>query len=238
MGRVPYLGFFRDQDVARWQRRLEAQGLEVWTRPVGAYSTLGYFRDPVLPGMLDWPEHLLAEVILHETAHATLWVPGEVGFNETYAMVVGEEASGRWMLAEHGEGSTEVRRLEEERQDAARWRTLLDGVYQDLDALYKNEDVPPETRLQLKAERLARMDADILRAAFHDSDRLRRMLRDEVWNNARLMQAHAYDDRRAPLESLLARHDGDLRAFTGVLRHGIASHGDPWRAVEAALDTE
>lgn len=234
VGRVPYLGFFRTQDAARWQRRLEADGYEVWTRPVGAYSTLGWFRDPVLPGMLDWPEHRLAEVILHETAHATLWVPGEVGFNETYAVVVGEEASRRWMLAEYGEGSEAVLRMDDERRDQALWRALLERVYQDLDSLYQNQNISPESKLRAKRERFARMELDIQSMGAKDPARLQRALREEVWNNAHIMQAHAYDDHRTPLSALLARHGGDLRAFTEVLRERIAAGVDPWMAVEAA----
>jgi predicted aminopeptidase len=236
VGRVPYLGFFREQDAARWQRRLEADGYEVWTRPVGAYSTLGWFRDPVLPGMLDWPEHLLAEVILHETAHATLWVPGEVGFNETWAVVVGEEASRRWMLAEHGEGSEAFLRMEDERHDDALWRALLESVYQDLDGLYKDLNTTPETKLREKAARFARMEVDIQRMDLRDPARLRRMLREEDWNNARIMQAHAYDDRRALIEALLARHGGDIRTFTEDLRERIAAGHDPWAALAASLE--
>lgn len=234
VGRVPYLGFFRERDLARWQRRLEADGYEVWTRPVGAYSTLGWFRDPVLPGMLDWPEHRLAEVILHETAHATLWVPGEVSFNETYAVVVGEEASRRWMVAEHGAGSEAVLAMERERRDAVLWRTLTEEMYQDLDRLYKDENISPEQKREAKVVRFGRMIEDVQRGRFSDPDRAQRALREEVWNNARLVQAHTYDDRRALLDALLAQHGGELRSFTEDLSQRLASRRDPWEALGAA----
>ena len=88
MGRVPYLGFFRRKDAEPWIRRLENQGYETYIRTAGAYSTLGWFEDPVLPGMLKWSDYRLADTVLHELAHATVWIKGSVKFNESFASFV------------------------------------------------------------------------------------------------------------------------------------------------------
>ena len=72
VGGVPYIGFFRDSDARKRADRVAAKGYETHIGRASAYSTLGFFRDPVLPGMLDWDEARLAETVLHELAHATL----------------------------------------------------------------------------------------------------------------------------------------------------------------------
>jgi len=234
VGRVPYLGFFRERDARRWEARLAARDLDVWTRPVGAYSTLGWFRDPVLPGMLGWEEHRLAEVVLHEMAHATLWVPGAAGFNETYAMVVGEEASRRWISAEYGAASREVLALDRDRHDALLWRTLLDRLHADLAAIYAANDRPPEERLALKAARFAALAGDVEGAGFADPGRYLRAVREQRWNNARVAQARTYDENRALLETLLARRGGDIRAFTADLRTLATEEGNLWDVVRAS----
>ena len=87
VGSFPYLGFF-DRDQARAHASgLRRQGKDVWVRTAGAYSTLGWFEDPILPHMLDWDEYSLAGTLLHELAHATLWVPGSVQFNESFCQI-------------------------------------------------------------------------------------------------------------------------------------------------------
>ena len=83
VGRVPYLGFFRVEDADRVIQKLDGRGLDAYKRTAGAYSTLGWFKDPILPEMLGWDEFDLADTVLHELAHATLWVPGTPGRSRT-----------------------------------------------------------------------------------------------------------------------------------------------------------
>jgi predicted aminopeptidase len=89
VGEVPYKGFFSYDDAVAEARRLEALDLDVSFGTAAAYSTLGYFPDPVLSTMLDHPEEELSALILHELTHGTLYLPGGADFNEGLASFVG-----------------------------------------------------------------------------------------------------------------------------------------------------
>jgi predicted aminopeptidase len=232
VGRVPYLGFFRERDVQRWESRYRDRGYDVHVREVAAYSTLGWFRDPVLPAMLDWEEYRLAEVVLHELTHATLWVPGSVSFNETFANVVGEWSATQWMEQRYGESSPEVAAMWEQRQDKARWRAVLNDLYNDLDKLYKNSDLPAECRLEQKRILFESLPGRAEKAGFHDPDRYVQAAAEGPWNNARLAQYRTYNHSREAFDRLLEAREGDLKEFISDVRNATYKQKDPWSAIE------
>jgi predicted aminopeptidase len=234
VGEVPYLGFFRQQDVARWESRYRERGYDVHVRDVAAYSTLGWFRDPVLPAMLDWQEYRLAEVVLHELTHATLWVPGSVSFNETLANVVGEEAATRWMLHRYGAESREIEAMQLTREDHATWRGLLEELYQDLDALYKNENMLDEDKLAAKGDTFEGIEQRVLSAGFHQPGPYAKEAREGAWSNARVAQYRTYNHSREAFDLLLDQRDGDLRALVDDVRKITEEGKDPWSAIEEA----
>ncbi len=90
-GCFPYLGFFKEELAKEYARDLEDEGFVTFIRPVLAYSTLGYFDDPILSSMLELDEHDLAETVFHELFHTTLFIKNEVELNEAMADLVGEE---------------------------------------------------------------------------------------------------------------------------------------------------
>lgn len=234
VGRVPYLGFFREQDVRRYERRHRERGHDVWVRDVAAYSTLGWFRDPVLPAMLDWEEFRLAEVVLHELAHATLWVPGSVSFNETFANVVGEQAATRWMKERYGPGSEQVQHMDRVRSDWAIWRGLLEDLYNNLDATYKNENTPAKEKLERKQALFSELEDSVRGADFHQVERYAEAAREGPWNNARIAQYRTYNQGREAFDTLLAKHHGDLPAFMAEIENITAKGDDPWESLELA----
>jgi len=233
VGRVPYLGFFRSQDADRWERRYRERGYDVWVRPVAAYSTLGWFRDPVLPAMLDWDEYRLAEVVLHELTHATLWVPGSVSFNETFANVVGVQAATLWMEQRYGPDSEQVHDMEVRRKDHEAWRDVLESVYQDLDTLYKNQNISDAQKLERKAELFDRVDERVLSGGFIEPERYLDEARNSEWNNARVSQYRTYNHRREAFDELLDACGGDIPQFLIDVENIASNHDDPWVALEA-----
>jgi predicted aminopeptidase len=98
-GCVAYRGYF---DRARAQTRaaqLKAQGDDVWIGPVPAYSTLGWFADPIVSSMLRWDDDELAGTIFHELAHQRLYVKDDTAFNESFASFVEQEGLRQWRAA-------------------------------------------------------------------------------------------------------------------------------------------
>ncbi len=89
VGRVPYKGFFEKEDALEEANKLKKRGYDFYVRPSAAFSTLGWFNDPLLSTMLKFDDVSLANTVLHEILHNTVWIPNHASFNETLANVVG-----------------------------------------------------------------------------------------------------------------------------------------------------
>ena len=111
---VDYRGYFREAEPKHEATRLQSDGEDVYIGGVPAYSTLGYFDDPILSSFVRWPETDVARLIFHELAHQLIYLPGDSVFNESYASMVEEVGLERWLAAEHNaELMTQVERTKE-----------------------------------------------------------------------------------------------------------------------------
>lgn len=95
-GCVAYRGYFKQADALRDAARLRAAGEDVWVGGVPAYSTLGWFADPILSSMLRWDDDELDSTIFHELAHQLIYVKGDTAFNESFATFVQTEGLREW----------------------------------------------------------------------------------------------------------------------------------------------
>jgi predicted aminopeptidase len=97
VGRLKYQGYFSEREARRYARKLAQQGYDVFVGGVEAYSTLGWFRDPVLNTFIFNDELALAELLFHELAHQRVFARGDTDFNEAFATAVAEEGLQRWL---------------------------------------------------------------------------------------------------------------------------------------------
>jgi predicted aminopeptidase len=203
VGRVPYKGFF-DADVAqRSSRDLERRGFDVHLRPAAAFSTLGFFNDPLLSTTLRQDSLDLANTVIHETTHSTFYGRGEAVFNESFANFVGARGAA-WFFRARG-------RPEAAAVVEARWwdQKLLarfwGALHRTLDSAFKANPGPA-----LKAKRLGIRDS-IFGAS-------RRRLRDEVGPQLRTIGPRALERTRFDNAALLARrvYLTDLDLFDAV----------------------
>lgn len=139
VGEVPYQGFYRRPAADRLAAQLMNRGYDVWVRGVGAFSTLGYFSDPLYSYMAKYPLHRLANMLIHELAHATLWIPGEVGFNEQYATIIGDEGARLYLKSRHGVESEQYQLLEDSAADAVLYRADILELRSRLAELYSSK---------------------------------------------------------------------------------------------------
>lgn len=152
VGSITYTGWFDRHEARSYAAELEREGWDVDVRPSQAYSTLGWFDDPILSTMLeDGPEALgeLADVVLHETLHATFFVPGQSTLNESMASFVGDTLAVQYLDETLGEGSAEKESFLELRRRGEQRGRLMRGAYEELAALYAST-VPRETKLTEK----------------------------------------------------------------------------------------
>lgn len=231
VGRVPYLGFFRRKDADKWIHKLDRKGLDVYLRTAGAYSTLGYFEDPILPGMLDWEDDRLANTVLHEMVHATVWIKGSVGFNESLASFVGDSASLDYLENRFGKGSSALQETLNRREDIAQWRELQRDLFGALRATFANPSLSKLEKIEMKAAHYAQWPAQVGQSDWHQPEGFVRAATEGVWNNARLMQFQTYNTYSAEFQLILDQTQGNYPAFLDLVKTLVHGSPDPFEAL-------
>jgi predicted aminopeptidase len=208
VGCVAYRGYFRETAADRQARRLSERGLDTAVVPAVAYSTLGWFADPVLNTMLRHDEAWLAGLIFHELAHEALYVRDDTAFNEAYARLVEREGVRRW-LGMRGEDDR-LARWEDEQARQQAFIDLLLAARDELVELYRSQR--PEAEMAAgKRDAFRRLRERIEAfAREHDTDRYRGWLEGDL-NNAHLASVATYEAGVAAFARLLEeRCEGDL----------------------------
>lgn len=203
VGEVPYLGWFEEADARRVADSLAKRGRDVHVRAARAYSTLGWFRDPILSTMLnDGPEELV-DVVLHESTHATHFVASQTVFNESLANFVAETLTERYLRERLGASAWRLYEHRDAELVHARRLGRLHDTYVELARLYASP-ADDATKLRRKAEILNAVRRE-LGLAFE-------------LNNASLLQLRAYGSGTDGFRALLETCDGDMRRFLRVVK--------------------
>src|SRR4051794_12447163 len=140
VGEAKYRGYFSEKDARKYAGRLEKQNLDVYVGGVEAYSTLGWFQDPVLNTFIRHSDLDLAETLFHELAHQRLFVNGDTDFSEAFATSVAQEAMRRWMASKGNTAEFEKYMAENRRTE--QFVNLVLGARQKLEGLYAMESTP------------------------------------------------------------------------------------------------
>lgn len=210
-GCTTYRGWFSEARARESAAALAERGDDVFVGGVAAYSTLGWFADPVLNTMLGDDGNALAGLLFHELAHQRVYVPGDTLFNEGFATLVEEEGTRRWLESRNDQAGLCYFATRESRRAAA--LAILADLRVTLAAIYATA-APDEIR---RRARLAAFDQ--ARAAYAA---LRSAWASPPWfdgwfapglNNARLAALSSYEDRVPAFRALLAREGGDLARF-------------------------
>ena len=159
VGNVPYNGFFDKEKAIEVRAELVRKGWEVRVRPVGGWSTLGWFKDPILSSMLNRSEGQLAELIIHELTHGSVFVKGEIEFNENLASFIGEQGARQFLKKNYGLDSEPlVSYINSELDQKKFTKHILTGT-KKLDSLYRL--FPEEMQLDEKRVQKERLIKEI-----------------------------------------------------------------------------
>lgn len=204
-GCVSYRGYFDAAAAEQTAATLKTKGYDVYVGNVPAYSTLGWFDDPLLNTFVYWPSGRLAELVFHELAHQRLYFAGATEFNESFATFVGQLGAQRW-LAQQG---TPAERAEYKAAQCAQdtLLTLALAAKAELAALYASDQSPSAKRAG-KARIFAALQARYEQTTPTDDSR---------WfadmNNAKLAALNAYTQYVPAFTVLFAQAGEDMERF-------------------------
>jgi predicted aminopeptidase len=215
-GCVTYRGYFSRQDAERYSAALAREGHDVYIGGVPAYSTLGWFADPVLSTYIHFPETEVARLVFHELAHQVAYARDDTEFNESFAVAVEQEGVRRWLARSGAAGKRE--RFEQGRRIRAEFTALVLRHRGRLEALYRTQ-LAPEAMRSRKREILGELESEYrtLRSGWGGFSGY------DAWfagtpNNAQLASVAAYAQRVPAFEALLEREGGRLPAFYAAVR--------------------
>jgi predicted aminopeptidase len=158
-GKVTYKSFFTERGVLEEKRSLEEKGYDTFVQQVGAYSTLGWLKDPIFSSMVQWDEATLADLILHEMTHATVYFKGQTDFNEQIATFVGNQGAIDFLREKYGKGSKQVIEAIHSQQDDLLFSRWIDQACRQLSNFYAKE-VSREEKLNGREELFRRLKED------------------------------------------------------------------------------
>ncbi|MDR1180068.1 MAG: aminopeptidase, partial [Spirochaetales bacterium] len=234
-GSVPYKGFFDEEDAREEAASLREKDLDVWIRRVDAFSTLGWFSDPLYSYMKNYPVWRLANLIIHEQLHATVYIKGDSQFNEELAEFVGTEGSALYMIQTFGKDSEEYAAMTNREADATAYIAFIKGLIAELENLYSG----PHTR----EEKLRQKELIIQAAQKRFTENYSLLFRGENYrgfstlsiNNAYLGNFRLYYARGDYLKSLYTRSGSDLKKFIAAAKTLGDSTDEPGLQLEKAL---
>jgi predicted aminopeptidase len=235
VGRVPYKGYFDFAAARDAARRLDASGFDVYLRPSPAFSTLGWFNDPLLSTSLRADTLDLANTVIHELTHNTFYAPGQAVFNESFANFVGARGSA-WFFRSRG-----APRAADEAD--ARWsdeKTMSrfwEGLYRSVDSAFRAHPSDSAARLSARDSLYAQARRRLVEAL---GPQLRtigpRALERMRLDNAALLAHRLYATNLDLFDAIWVRSDGDLRKTVArIIQLAKTRPDDPFAALTAWL---
>lgn len=233
VGEMPYIGYF-DEALAREEAaRLRGLGLDALVLPVPAYSTLGWFDDPFFTSMLRYDEATIADIIIHELAHATVFIDGDAEFNETLATFIGQRGAEAFFLERGGEADPALVVAREDARQEAIFQRELRTLQDELWRVYAASGTREEKLARKKAAIAAWRGRFVKEVRPQLTDSSYDFVLDEQveFNNAFLLAFDRYHGDLDLFQELWEQLGRDLPAAIRVLEE-LADEDEPRAALE------
>lgn len=213
VGSVPYKGYFAEKDAQAEEADLKAKNLDTYLRGVTAYSTLGWFKDPILSSMLGYNDFDLVNTIIHEIVHATIYIKSSADFNERLATFLGTEGMKLFYQKKEGVHSPTVQKAADEAADEKTFSEFITKEIKDVEVWYKDRKgqvIDESDRLARLAQIQERFKKDIQpkmkTSAYSRFPSI-------ALNNARLMVYKTYLQDMTDFEELFELSRRDFQTF-------------------------
>ena len=222
---MPYLGFFDLESATAEKEKLLKKDLDVNVGMADAYSTLGWFRDPVTLNLIDGPIVDLAETILHEMTHTTLYLKGQGEFNEGLAVLVGKVGATLFLEATYGPSHLSTVEAKESIEDERLFSTFLNSLLQNLERLY-NSPIEYQEKMSGREK--------VFSASIEEFEHIKPALKTARFtgfgspglNNAYLMSVGLYHRHFHLFEAVLKMKNNSIRETLSFFRELSEKEGD------------
>jgi predicted aminopeptidase len=194
LGAVPYKGFFKKELAFKLRDELENEGWDVSIRNPGGWSTLGWFTDPILSKMLERSEGDLANLIIHEMSHATIFVKDSIDFNENLATFIGDRGAEKFLISKYGLSSKEYEQYLNEDKDFLKFSDHMLRGSEKLDSLYSSmtDRMPIDEKRRLKKEMIERIVVSLDTLTLSTDSKPGTRYKNRLPNNAYFMNFRRY----------------------------------------------
>lgn len=212
VGCASYRGYFAREDADKYAEKMKSQGYDVVVVGATAYSTLGWFADPLTSAMFDRDDASLADLIFHELAHQKLYIKGNSRFNEAFASTVGEQGALRWLEVTNRQELLDAYLTRQSVRDD--FLSIINQAKIDLNFLY-SQKIPDEEKREKKQDIFNRMKAshqEFQKTKWNNKAWYKRWFSQPI-NNARLAAIGTYRDLVPGFIALFERCEMDFKRF-------------------------
>jgi predicted aminopeptidase len=232
VGRVPYKGYFDFGAAQRDARKLYDEGFDVYVRPSDAFSTLGFFNDPLLNTTLRADSLTLANTVIHELTHNTFYASGQAPFNESFAMFVGARGAAAFFRSRGQEAAAQ--RIEAEWEDDKLLARFWTRVIHSLDSAYAAHPDNKAARIAARDTVYARTRVALVNEIAPQFKTINPVYAQRVTlNNAALLARRVYATDLDVFDRVYEKEGRDLRRAIGrVIALAKASNGKPFEALQ------
>jgi predicted aminopeptidase len=221
LGRVEYKGFFDYEKGKKEERKLAEAGYDTDYSTTSAWSTLGWFRDPILSNILYRNEGQVAELIIHEMTHSTLYVKSSVDFNENLANAIGEIGAEQFLKFKYGDSSEELKSYRHYLDDYNLYAQHLLKGCDKLDSVYKTfaGTEPENSKLERKSEAIKEIITSLDTVPFNNKPRYTKIFSKSLPNNAYFLGFKRYDAQKDEMKKeLMEKFAGNSKAYLDFLK--------------------
>jgi predicted aminopeptidase len=214
VGRVPYKGYFDFAAARREAKNLAADGFDVYVRPSDAFSTLGFFNDPLLNTTLKGDSLALANTVIHELTHNTFYASGQAPFNESFAMFVGARGAAAFFRSRGQQAAAE--KLDAEWADDKLLASFWSRVIRSLDSAYAAHPTDKQARIDVRDTVYARTRIALVNEIAPQLKTINPLYAQRVQlNNAALLARRVYASDLDVFDRLYEKEGRDLRRAIG-----------------------
>lgn len=233
VGKMPYKGFFEPEGAKREAASLKEDGLDTYVRGVTAYSTLGWFKDPVLSSMLIYKDYDLVSTIIHETTHATVFIKSEADFNERLAEFIGQKGAEAFYVKREGASGPMLRKMHDDLVDEGVFGEFISRELDSLEKWYsdrKGTAIPEPERIARIKQIQEKFIADV-KPRLRDPEGFVRFEKAEL-NNARLLTYRLYYQDLSKFQKVFDKRGQSFPKMLDFAR-SLEHVDDPVAALEA-----